>query len=65
MSKAAYKREIAMISSEYWAEEALFTDNHADKALMYKVAANSAEEYDKHHATVLRRLANFYREGTK
>lgn len=65
MTKNEHKKEIAMMSSEYWSEEALFTNTYKDKALMYRVAANAAEDFDTHHATVLRRISGFYQEATK
>ena len=59
------QREIAEISSEYWADEAWAARKHEDKAMMYDLAARAIDRYDEHHATVLRRLANHYREGSK
>lgn len=51
--------------SQYWADEAYFTDERKDKILMYELAARAVEETDKHHASVLKRIANNYREGNE
>jgi hypothetical protein len=57
-------REIADLSCEYWAEQAWQTPAQKDKAMMYDLAARAIEKYDEHHANVLRRLANRYKEGS-
>ena len=59
------QREINEVSCEYWADEAWHARKHEDKAQMYDLAARAADNFDPHHATVLRRLANHYREGSK
>jgi len=59
------QREINEVSCEYWADEAWHARKREDKAQMYDLAARAADKFDAHHATVLRRLANHYREGSK
>ena len=64
-SRTDLEREIAEVSCEYWADEAWLTKKHDEKAQMYDLAARAADKFDQHHATVLRRLATHYREGSK
>jgi hypothetical protein len=55
--------EIVVLSMDYWTDEAYFSDTPSEKALMYDIAAKSADKIDTHHAAVLRRIANNYREA--
>jgi hypothetical protein len=58
------EREIAHLSCEYWAEQAWHTRLQKDKSLMYNLAARAIDKHDAHHASVLRRLASRFKEGS-
>lgn len=56
------EHEISLLSCDYWTDEAYFNKVPNEKALMYEIAAKAADKFDTHHASVLRRIAEKYRE---
>lgn len=62
MAEISYAHEISLLSCDYWTDQAYYSDVPSEKALMYEIAAKAADKFDTHHAIVLRRIADNYRE---